>query len=241
VQPGERVAVLAYNSYAECDIAAAENLVPLPPALAKAPVPGEALGCAMNVFARSGIEAGQRVAIVGVGFLGAVLTQLAVRRGAEVLAISRRPFALEMAAQFGAAVTMSMVDPKAVLAAARERTGGAGYDCVIEAVGQQPALDLATELTRERGRLVIAGYHQDGPRQVNMQLWNWRGLDVINAHERDAKVYVAGMRAAVQAMAAGQLDPRPLFTHAFPLDQVGEALQAMRVRPARFMKALVIL
>ena len=38
------------------------------------------------------------------------------------------------------------------------------------------------ELTRVRGRLVVAGYHQDGPRQVDMQLWNWRGLDVINAH-----------------------------------------------------------
>jgi len=54
---------------------------------------------------------------------------------------------------------------------------------VIEAAGQQWPLDLATELTRERGRLIIAGYHQDGPRQINMQLWNWRGLDVINAHE----------------------------------------------------------
>ena len=23
-----------------------------------------------------------------------------------------------------------------------------------------------------RGRLIVAGYHQDGPRTVNMQLWN---------------------------------------------------------------------
>ena len=30
-----------------------------------------------------------------------------------------------------------------------------------------------------------------------MQLWNWRGLDVVNAHERDPRVYVDGMRAAV--------------------------------------------
>ena len=79
----------------------------------------------------------------------------------------------------------------------KELTDGRWCERVIEAVGLQWPLDLAGELTGERGRLVIAGYHQDGPRQVNMQLWNWRGIDVINAHERDPQRYVDGMRAAV--------------------------------------------
>ena len=48
---------------------------------------------------------------------------------------------------------------------------------------------------------MIAGYHQDGLRQVNMQLWNWRGIDVINAHERDPRVYISGMHAAANAIA----------------------------------------
>jgi hypothetical protein len=43
------------------------------------------------------------------------------------------------------------------------------------------------ELTARGAGSIVAGYHQDGPRQVNMQLWNWRGLDVINAHERDPR------------------------------------------------------
>src|SRR5215510_13813374 len=43
------------------------------------PVPGEALGCAINVFERSDIRAGQSVAIVGIGFLGALLTRLSTR------------------------------------------------------------------------------------------------------------------------------------------------------------------
>lgn len=45
-----------------------------------------------------------------------------------------------------------------------ELTQGRLCDRVIEAVGAQKPLDLASELTRERGRLVIAGYHQDGRR-----------------------------------------------------------------------------
>ena len=78
-----------------------------------------------------------------------------------------------------------------------ELTDDRGCDVAIEAVGAQWPLDLAAELTAVRGRLVIAGYHQDGPRQVSMQSWNWKGLDVINAHERDPQVYVAGMEEAV--------------------------------------------
>ncbi|HEX2724969.1 MAG TPA: L-iditol 2-dehydrogenase, partial [Beijerinckiaceae bacterium] len=100
-------------------------------------------------------------------------------------------------------------------------------------------LDLAAELTRERGRLIVAGYHQDGPRQVNMWLWNWRGLDVINAHERDPKIYVQGIREAVEAVASGRIDPAPLYTHRFPLERLGQALDATRDRPDGFLKALV--
>ena len=51
-----------------------------PTSLAGQPFPGEPLGCAMNIFRRSEIEAGQTVAIVGIGFLGAILTRLADRR-----------------------------------------------------------------------------------------------------------------------------------------------------------------
>jgi threonine dehydrogenase-like Zn-dependent dehydrogenase len=193
----------------------------------------------MNIFRRSDIAAGQTVAIVGIGFLGAILTRLATDAGARVIAVSRRPFSLEVARAFGAAETIRMEDHTAIIGQVKELTDGGFCDRVIEAVGKQWPLDLAGELTRERGKLIVAGYHQDGPRQVNMWLWNWRGLDVINAHERDPKVYVAGIREAVDAVASGRLDPSPLYTHRFPLDGLGDALDATRDRPDGFLKALV--
>lgn len=237
---GQRVAALSYRAFAEYDIAPADCVVPLPAALDDIPFPGEALGCAFNVCRRAGFEAGQTVAVVGVGFLGAVVVQRAVRAGAEVIAISRRASALEAARRYGAAETITLENHDAVVERVRSLTDGQGCDVVVEAVGLQWPLDLAGELTRERGRLVIAGYHQDGKRQVDLQLWNWRGLDVINAHERAAAAYVRGMREAVEAVASGDLDPTPLFTHAFPLGRIGEALHALRERPAGFMKALVL-
>jgi threonine dehydrogenase-like Zn-dependent dehydrogenase len=235
----DRVAALSYKAYAEYDIADAQAVVRLPDSLRDNPFPGEPLGCAMNIFRRSAIEPGQTVAIVGIGFLGAILARLAANAGARVIAISRRPFSLEIARAYGAAETIPMEDHGAIVGQVKEMTGGVLCERVIEAVGKQSPLDLAAELTGERGRLIVAGYHQDGPRRVNMWLWNWRGLDVINAHERDPKVYLQGIREAVDAVASGRLDPAPLYTHRFPLELLGDALDAARDRPDGFLKALV--
>jgi threonine dehydrogenase-like Zn-dependent dehydrogenase len=212
----------------------------LPAELDGKPFPGEPLGCAVNIHRRSDIVPGQTVAIVGIGFLGALLTALASGAGARVIAVARRPEALEIAHRFGATETVVMDDHWKIIEHVKELTGGEGCERVVEATGKQWPLDLAGELTRERGRLIIAGYHQDGTRQVNMQMWNWRGLDVINAHERDPQVYMDGIRRAVELVAEGKLDPSPLYTHTYGLDEVGEALQATGNHPEGFVKALVM-
>ncbi|WP_354005060.1 MDR/zinc-dependent alcohol dehydrogenase-like family protein [Ramlibacter cellulosilyticus] len=236
---GDRVAALTYRAHAEYDVADAGSVVKLPEALADTAVLGEPLGCATNIFQRAEIRAGQTVAIVGIGFLGALLTQLCKHAGARVIALSRRPFSLEFAKQAGADHTLLMDDHWKILEKVKALTDGKWCQRVIECTGLEWPLNLAGEMTAERGRLVIAGYHQDGMRQVNVQLWNWRGLDVINAHERDPQMYVDGMKRAVQWLTEGVMDPRPLYTHTLPLDRLGEALELTRTRPDGFMKALV--
>ncbi len=239
-EPGERVAMLSNHAYAEYDVAEARWVVRIPPALTEEPFPGEPLGCAFNVFRRSDVQPGETTAIVGIGFMGALLTRLAHLHGARVIAISWRPYALQVAREMGAAETIRVENPRQVVECVRALTNQEGCPRVIEAVGNQVALDLATELTRARGKLIIAGYHQDGLRQVNMQLWNWRGLDIVNAHERDPRVYIAGMQQALDFIASGRLDPSPLYTHTFSLTQLSDAFATMETRPQGFLKALVI-
>jgi threonine dehydrogenase-like Zn-dependent dehydrogenase len=226
VESGRRVALLSSHTYAEYEVVPKNRVVPLPPELDDGPFPGEALGCAMNIFARCGVLAGQTVAIVGAGFLGLLLVQLCVHAGARTVAFSRRESALDLARRFGAETPSEELDESC--------------DVVIEAAGAQKTLDRATQLCRTRGRLVIAGYHQDGRRAVDMQLWNWRGLDVVNAHERDPVCYLEGMRAAIAAVVAGRLDPTPLYTHVLPLERLADAFELVRTRPEGFVKALVV-
>ncbi len=241
VKVGDRVATLFTNSFAQYDVGNADAVIKLPASLAQKPFPGEPLGCAMNILNRSDIKAGQRVAIIGIGFLGALLTRLAAQAGAEVVAISRRQASLDLAREMGAAETIRMDDHYAIIRRARELTEGRLYDRVIEATGKQWPLDLAGELAREGGRLIVAGYHQDGPRQVNMQQWNWKGIDVINAHERDHAVNMRGIREAIAASVAGLLPSERLFTHSYPLSGLGLAFEATRDHPDGFVKALVMM
>ena len=120
---GDRVATASHKSFAEYDIADATAAIPLPAALAGKPFPGEPLGCAMNIFRRSDIRAGQTVAIIGIGFLGAILTRLAADAGARVIAISRRAESLELARHYGAAEIIPMDDHWRIIDAVKAITG----------------------------------------------------------------------------------------------------------------------
>src|SRR4051812_7059331 len=239
VKEGDRVAILSDHAYAEYDIATEDKIVPIPDHLADQPFPGEPLGCAINIFHRSGLEPGMKVAIIGIGFLVALLTRMARAADALVIAISRREFSLSIAKSMGAHELVPMDDHWKIIERVKQLTSGELCDVVIECVGKQWPLDLAAELTKERGRFVVAGYHQDGLRQINMQLWNWRGLDVINAHERDPRIYIKGIHQAAAAIATGEIDPTSLYTHQFPLANLADALNMTKDRPDGFVKALI--
>jgi len=237
---GQKVAFLSNHAYAQYDIAVASQVVPISDGYEDEGILGEPLGCAWNIFHRSQIGPGDKVAIIGAGYLGSMLIQFAAAVGAEVFAVTRRTYARNVATALGASKAWAGESLGQILGEITQLTSGRLCDVVVEATGKQEPLDLAAKLTTERGRLVIAGYHQDGPRQVDMQLWNWRGLDVINAHERDPEVYVNGMKQGIAAVREGVLEIAPLITHRLPLDELGKALELTRTRPDGFLKAIVI-
>jgi NADPH2:quinone reductase len=240
LKKGDRVSFISAHAFAQYDTVEESCCVKLPRELDSIPFPGEPLGCAMNVFERSDIQKGHTVAVIGAGFLGAILVALSVNAGANVIAISRRRFALDIVGNLGA-LTIEMSDRQETVKKVKEICGEGGCDRVIEATGFQLPLDIASELTKIRGKLIIAGYHQDGIRTVNMQLWNWRGIDVINAHERDDSRYVSGIKAGAEAVIKKKINLVPLITHSFGIKELNKAFELMRDRPKGFLKSVVIL
>lgn len=237
---GDRVTGLSFNAYATHDVARSKDLVKLPDFLDVKAFPGEPLGCAMNIFKRSDISQGQTVAVVGCGFLGLLLIQLAKSAGARVIAISRRSFSLETAKEAGADATIALDDHYKIIEQVKDLTQGQFCDRVIEATGKEWPLNLSIELTAEGGKLIVAGFHQDGMRNLNVQLLNWRGIDMISAHEREPEKYLEGMRMAIEAIEDNRMNPFPYFTHQLLLEDSQTAFKLLSERPDGFIKALII-
>ncbi len=80
---GQRVAMLSMHAYAEYDVAPADQVVPLPDEVKGMPLPGEPLGCAVNVIRRSDIQPQQTVAIVARGLLWFVAGAIVCTQGGD--------------------------------------------------------------------------------------------------------------------------------------------------------------
>src|SRR2546423_1585354 len=89
-----------------------------------APTPRPSWGDAGNISRRSVIQAGQTVAIIGVGFLGALVTRLVAIAGARVHAISGGPYALVVARAYGASECIPMEDDHTIIERVKSLTNG---------------------------------------------------------------------------------------------------------------------
>jgi threonine dehydrogenase-like Zn-dependent dehydrogenase len=89
------------------------------------------------------------------------------------------------------------------------------------------------------GRITVIGYHQGGPRAIDMALWNWKGIDVVNGHERHQHIYFRGMVGGITLLEEGKLNMAALVTHEYPLARIDDAFHEAVSKPSGFIKAVV--
>jgi threonine dehydrogenase-like Zn-dependent dehydrogenase len=236
---GEVVTALGMPAYADYFVTIPEKLVRLPPEVHPALAVGEAVACSVHAAGRFGTRPGDRVAVAGCGFMGLMALQLARLQGAGFLAaVDPVDYRREMAGRLGADVTLN---PEATSAADILEEYGE-FDVVVEAVGSQAALDLCTPLARQHGRLILIGYHQSngGRRTVDMQQWNFKGLEVVNAHVRLQDEKAEAMREGMELLREGKLITGPLVT-TYSFDDIEKAFQELaKGKPGLFKGVLLM-
>ncbi|MBA3414941.1 MAG: zinc-binding dehydrogenase, partial [Chloroflexia bacterium] len=239
---GDRVTGLFKGAYADHCLADAALLLPIPAGVAAENALGEPLACLVNAQRRTRVELADRVAIVGLGYMGLGLLQLLKLRGpSRIVAIDVREETRQRALALGADETFhpANLPPESELTEFRHWQSDRGFDVVVEASGTQPGLDLAGKLVRAHGVLSILGYHQGGPRQVDVGMWNWKAIDVVNAHVRRRADLMESMRIGLELEAKGLIDLGSLVTHRYGLDEVDRAYADLRAKPPGFVKAVV--
>jgi L-iditol 2-dehydrogenase len=232
-QVGDIVTGRLPSSFAELIVARAADAVIVPANVPLEAAVGEPLGCVVEALRRSRVDVGDRVAVVGLGFMGLCLLQLLTASAVgDVTAIDPREDARRLALANGArdayASEEVLTEPGMV----------DSFDAVFEVTGVQAGLDTATRLTRTHGTLTIVGYHQ-GPRQIDMREWNWKALDVVNGHVRDERRLADSTRRGLDVVASGRVDYASLFTHRYSPDQIDAAFEDLRSKPAGFIKAVI--
>jgi 2-desacetyl-2-hydroxyethyl bacteriochlorophyllide A dehydrogenase len=104
---------------------------------------------------RARIELGESVVVLGLGPIGLLSVQVARLCGAApVVALDLSPFRRDRARQMGADVVVDAADRAAIDAAMRELDGG-GADAVLELTARREPLDLALEIVKPLGRIVM--------------------------------------------------------------------------------------
>jgi len=172
--------------------------------------------------AADGIDASDRVAVIGGGPIGLLCTMAAATMGASVTLIEpqahRRSLGLEIGAR-------AAIDPTAgsVAEQVAEATGGSGFDVVIEAAGAPAAMASALPIAGLGARVVLVGIDVGGSAPVEIGLVQSKALQVRGI------IGSAGLwPRTIRFMATSGVDPTPLLTATFPLADGTEALEAAR-------------
>jgi L-iditol 2-dehydrogenase len=124
----------------------------------------EPLACVVKGLEDTGMEAGDTVAVIGVGPIGSMFVRLAKLRGAQVIAIGRRRSRLDHTLKLGADRVIATEETLDPVAAVRELTGGRGADIVIEAVGRAETWNWSVEMLRRGGVVNFFGGPPSGTR-----------------------------------------------------------------------------
>jgi len=183
-----------------------DNLLAVPDSIDdRAAVCCEPLAAAYEIFEQTQLEPSESIAILGDGRLGAMIAMALRAEGLTPVVGGRHREKLDRIAALGVKVSLeSELKP--------------GFDVVIDASGRAAGFARSLELARPRGRLILKST------AATAAALNLAPL-VIN------EITVIGSRCgrfqpALDALAAGRIDPTPLISAVYPLDDGIAALRA---------------
>lgn len=188
------------------------------------------MGCAYltaygAVVNSAGVTPGAKVAVIGTGGVGMAAVDIAKALGAEVIAVGRNKDKLEVARKIGARHTVSALDGD-VVKAIKELTNGEGADVVIEAVGSDETVDQAVEMAAPGGKVVLVGLAPVGHKTpIHLARAVRAGITIIGSYGARPRV---DFKALYSMVKRGLINPSRVVNHYFKLEEINEAVKALR-------------
>lgn len=183
------------------------------------------------VVHRGHVVPGDWVAVVGCGGIGANIVQMATAIGARVVAVDISDEKLAWAERLGAVATFNPQRVERLDKQVRTLTSG-GVTVAFEAIGKPRTQELAFDLVRIGGRLVLVGFSPDAM-TFNSGRVMFREMDVVGSLGCRPLDYPR----VIEMARRGQIKVAELVTHRFSLDDIQQAFDTLRAGKA--MRAVV--
>lgn len=171
--------------------------------------------CVHSVIEQGGVTAGDFVAVTGPGPVGLFAALVAKAEGGTVMlcGMSADAKRMKLAEELGIDYTVDIQahDP---VQRVKELTNGYGADMVVECAGVAPAIDLALDLVRKRGRFSQMGL-PGKPVEVDFEKVAYKELQVSGGVGQRRPAWIR----ALKLMQQGLIDNERLISHQLPLSE----------------------
>lgn len=187
----------------------------------------EPAACVAGACQKARVEPGARVAVVGAGTLGLLAVQLMKAAGAaRVVVVDPKRERESLALRCGAT---SLVRPDAALRLEEP------FDVVVEAAGAPGTARMATQLVRPGGRVALTGIPVDSADSIDVQHLVTRRVELHTVFGAPTSAWLY----ATRAFSTGLLDPVPLVSDEFTLDDAESALRLVADPDSNVVKVLL--
>ncbi len=194
----------------------------------------EPTACVVKSLRRGGVEAGDRIVVVGAGIMGQLHVALAVARGAQVLVADRVAFRLTRALELGAERVVH-VDDTDLVEEVRDWTDGELADVVIVGPGSIDAMRAGIAVAGPGARVVLFTTSKPDDLEVSPFRLYFDEISLVPSYSCGPN----DTREALELLERGVVPLEKLITHRFRLKDVGEAMKAAaRVNEA--LKTVVV-
>lgn len=198
----------------------------------------EPANCVVIAVRSYDIVPGERVFVLGAGYMGLLNVQLLAHCPlAELVVADVKAKNLELARRFGATEVLDVSTPTGQERMAQLQQEP--FDLVVEAAGAPTTVQQASRLVRGGGKLGIFAWHHE-PRPVDLGLWHTRGIRVMNCApnigtDRNERTW----ERAIRLLERGTFDMAPLITHRHPITDVQAAMELAAARPEGYIKGVL--
>ncbi|MGD9580475.1 MAG: alcohol dehydrogenase catalytic domain-containing protein [Vampirovibrionia bacterium] len=153
----------------------------------------EPLGCILRALDLAKIQENQSVMVVGLGFIGLLFVQALSVSGNKVLGCDLINERLAMAVESGAEFVFNSEDIEMSRQMVNNHIGFDGVDVVILASGANKSVDLAVNLVRNGGKIVIfASIPDENKGFINNDIY-YKELEVLGAYSSSPEFLVSAM------------------------------------------------